>query len=171
MTPEQQLELQAYLDGEIQGRAARRVADWMATDPEARALAAEVQMTKAALAGNEPERAVPETREFYWSQIRRAIEAAKPVESTPGYGWLSAWRKYLVPVSSVAVAAVLAIGFLMSREDPSKYLAEVENLSDYVSSHSFRSRSENVFVVWLSSADQNEDELSEFPDDDEAIFQ
>ena len=38
---------------------------------EALALADELRMTRAVLAGNEPERAVPESREFYWSKVRR----------------------------------------------------------------------------------------------------
>jgi len=173
MKPEQQLELQAYLDGELSGHAAQRVADWMSKDAEAQALAAELRMTHGALAGNELERTLPESREFYWSKVRRAIEAAEPGEgaSEPQWGWLLAWRRYLVPASSVA-AALIAAAVLLFPADTTQYLAEVENLSDYVSSHSFRSRSENVFVVWISSEDRSQDEVPEsFMDDGDIILQ
>lgn len=173
MKTEQQLELQAYLDGELSGRAAQQVADWMSKDAEAQALAAELRMTHGALAGNEPERTVPESREFYWSKIRRAIEAGETVQrpTEPQWSWMWAWRRYLVPASSVA-AALLAAAILLFPSDPTKYLAEVENLSDYVSSHSFRSRSENVFVVWISSEDQSQDEMPESViDDGDVILQ
>jgi len=173
MKTEQQLELQAYLDGELSGRAEQRVADWMLKDAEAQALAAELRMTHGSLAGNEPERSVPESREFYWSKIRRAIEsgetAAPPIE--PQWGWVWAWRRYLVPASSVA-AALIAAAVLLFPADGTQYLAEVENLSDSVSSHSFRSRSENVFVVWISSEDRSQDEMPEsYMDDGDIILQ
>jgi hypothetical protein len=173
MKPEQQLELQAYLDGELSGHAAQRVADWMTKDPEAQVLAAELRMTHAALAGSGLELAVPESREFYWSKIRRAIEASEPAEreSQAGWNWLFALRKHVVPLSSLTLAGLLALGFLFFRTDSSTYLAEVENLSDYVSSHSFRSRSENVFVVWISSQDPSQDEPTEVVDDGDVIIQ
>lgn len=173
MKPEQQLELQAYLDGELSGHAAQRVADWMSKDPEAQALAGELRMTRGALAGNDPERTVPESREFYWSKIRRAIESAETTERAPEpqWGWVWAWRRYLVPASSIA-AALIAAAVLFFPSDSTKYLAEVENLSDSVSSHAFRSRSENVFVVWISSEDPSQEEASDaIMDDGDIILQ
>jgi len=176
MKAEQELELQAYLDGELSERAARRVADWMTKDPEAQRLAAELRMTQTALAGKEPELAVPEGRDFYWSKIRRAIESAQPAERKPDLGWLLAWRRYLVPLSSLALVAILAIGIarfsgLTGREDPWMNLTEVESLSEHMTSHSFRSRSENVFVVWISPQDQVQEETPPTEEEDDIVIQ
>ena len=176
MKAEQELELQAYLDGELSERAARRVADWMAMDPEAQTLAAELRMTKTALAGNDPELAVPESRDFYWSKIRRVIESAPPAEPNPDPGWLVAWRKYLVPLSSLALVAILAIGIarfsgITGSRDPWMNLTEVESLSEHIASHTFRSRSENVFVVWISPQDQVPEETPATEEEDDIVIQ
>jgi anti-sigma factor RsiW len=176
MKPEQTLELQACLDGELSERAARRVADWMAKDPEAQSLAAELRMTKTALAGNDPELAVPESRDFYWSKIRRVIGSAGPAEHNPDLGWLFAWRRYLLPLSSLALVAILAIGIarfsgLTGSEDPWMNLTEVESLSGHFTSHSFRSRSENVFVVWISPQDQVQEETPATEEEDDIVIQ
>lgn len=151
MKPEQALELQAYLDGELTGRAARRVAAWLAQDPEAQALAAELRQTKALLAGYEPEAVVPESREFYWSKIARAIAAAEaqPARAAGLWSWLADWRRALVPVSGLAVALILALALSRSGVPPHpfSYLTEVETLSEHTLSHSFRAG--NMFVVWI----------------------
>lgn len=176
MKPEQELELQAYLDGELSERAARRVAEWMAKDAEAQGLAAELRMTRTALAGHDPELAVPENRDFYWSKIRRAIEAAPPPAPEPVLGWLLDWRRYLVPLSSLALVAILAIGIarfsgLTGHQDPWMNLTEVESLSEHITSHSFRSRSENVFVVWISPQDQAPQEMPATEEEDDIVIQ
>ena len=75
-----ELKLQAWLDGELPEREARRMGQWIARDPAAGALAAELRQVKQALPGNETAKAVPDTRQFYWSQIERRIqrEAQRP---------------------------------------------------------------------------------------------
>lgn len=151
MKPQQALELQAYLDGELSGRAARRVEAWLAQDPEAQALAAELRQTKALLAGYEPQVVVPESREFYWSKIARAIAAAEAQAVRPSglWSWLADWRRALVPVSGLAVVLILALALTRSGVSPHSfsYLTEVETLSEYALSHSFRAG--DMFVVWI----------------------
>jgi len=78
MNQDRELQIQALLDGELSGRQARKVEQWLAGDADAQALAQELKATKTALAQNEPLLALPETREFYWSKIQRQIEAAVP---------------------------------------------------------------------------------------------
>jgi anti-sigma factor RsiW len=174
MNEAQQLELQAYLDGELSAQAARRVAAWVGRDQEARSLLAELKTTKTALAGNEPEAALPETREFYWSKISRAIQAAEPAEPRPDFGWLLAWRRFLAPVGGLALVALLAFGvsrFLL--DDPTRHLVEIENLSEHISSLAYRSQSDNMLVVWIQDRGQNQDEdaAPDFQEDDDIVIQ
>jgi len=173
MNLEQQLELQAYLDGELSGREARRVAEWLAKEESAQSLAVELRMAKAALNGNEPERCVPESREFYWSKIERALPRAEPAQGKPTPAWLLAWRKYLMPAAGVAVVALLAVSTarfsnLTGLDDLTRHFAEVENLSEQFSSYSFRSHAENMFVVWVH--DRNLDDASEPEPENEDDF-
>src|SRR5438477_11225038 len=101
MNQDRELEIQALLDGELSGRKARKVEQWLAGDAEAQALLHEVQTTKSALAGNKPRITLPEAREFYWSKLQRQIEAAEPErEASQASLWFS-WRHYLRPVTAV----------------------------------------------------------------------
>src|ERR1051325_6434094 len=104
----QELKLQAYLDGELPGREAKRVAALIETDDNARALFTELRQTSVALKSNEPEVRLPETREFFWSKIEREIAR---LENTPTVTRVPAWlmwvRRHLAAVSGVSVAAAL----------------------------------------------------------------
>src|SRR5262245_49184294 len=110
MNEDQLLQLQAWMDGELPAEEARRVEALLRTSPEAEALASELRMTKGFLAGNEPEAKVPETRDFYWSKIRREIERTEAAESAaaspaPAPAWLLSWRRFLAPLSGLAMVA------------------------------------------------------------------
>src|SRR5688572_6098577 len=97
MTEDQQLKLQAFLDGELSEKEAREMASWLARDAEATALAGELRNTRKALKDSEPNIRVPESREFYWSKIQREIErepAPAPERSASVFGIL---RRLLVP--------------------------------------------------------------------------
>src|SRR5688572_20102616 len=108
MNPDQQLKIQAYLDGELSEREGKQVADLIANNSEARLLFGELQMMKTALADNEVEVKLPESREFFWSKIQRDIRAQEPVEvverapSLSFFGWL---QRYLVPIGAAAAVA------------------------------------------------------------------
>ena len=78
MTEEQQLKLQAFLDGELPDPEAHEVAAWLARDADATALLGELRNTQKALVDFEPELKVPESREFYWSKIEREIHRLEP---------------------------------------------------------------------------------------------
>src|SRR5678816_2701142 len=138
MTQEQQFELQALLDGELSAGEMQRVEGALANDTTAAALLAELKMTKAFVAGNEPVAPVPESREFYWSKIERALEAgarAEAAAAAPAPGWFWSLRRYLAPVSGLALVAIVAIGItrfsdLPGLDDTARFPTEVENLSD-----------------------------------------
>ena len=152
MKPDLELKLQAYADGELSEREAREVAAAIGNDPEAQALLRELKTTTAVLRDNEPQLAVPESREFYWSKIERAIEQAQPEAARPLVSFWLSFRRVLVPAAGLALVLFLAIASFKvnnTANDPLAHLAEVESLSEHMSSFSFRSHSQNMFVVWL----------------------
>jgi hypothetical protein len=162
---DQELKIQAYLDGEVSARESREVEALLAADSQAEALLSELKLTRSALLGNEPEIKLPETREFNWSQIQRRIEAAQPAEAAARLPFWVTWRRYFAPVAGVAIVAVLGIFSLQNiPEEVNGHLAEVENLSEHSSSMSFRSQSENMFVVWVTPNEQVSEE-AELEDD------
>lgn len=158
MNHEQQLQLQAYLDGELSDREARKVVDLLASSEEAQKLFAELQYTRNALVENEPEYKLPESREFFWSKIEREIRQStpKPVVQ-PGLSIFAWLQRYLMPVSVAAVAAI--IGFVVLNKPDTMQTAyaygEIESLSEELDSISFRSEADRMTVIYLydSSSD------------------
>ena len=67
MNEEQQLKLQAFLDGELPEDEAREVVSLIARDEGAKALHAELKHTRQALKSSEANVQLPESREFFWS--------------------------------------------------------------------------------------------------------
>ena len=111
MDYQDQLKLQAYLDGELPEREAREVSARLAQDQDAAALLAELRQTRDCLAGFEAGVKLPETREFYWSKIQREIERQEARRSIAA-PTLTVWarlRRYLVPASGLALLAIAAL--------------------------------------------------------------
>jgi anti-sigma factor RsiW len=172
------LKYQAFVDGELSEREARGVAEAIERDPEAQALVTELRATRAALAGNEPEGTLPESREFYWSKIEREIRRceAEPLGASRR-GWmavLAGWRRFLAPMAGIAVVAFLAIAAVNlfhteQLDDYAQHLAEIENLSEHSTSFSFRS--DNMFVVWVQDKDYAEVDSQVELIDNEDLFQ
>jgi anti-sigma factor RsiW len=167
MKAELELKLQGYLDGELSAGEAREVEALIGRDAEAQRLLAELKTTAAVLRENEPQLALPESREFYWSKIERAIEHTQPEPAAPLLAFWFSVRRIIAPVAGVALVLFLGIASLKvnTASDPLANLAEVESLSEHVSSFSFRSQSANMFVVWLH---ENGDQQS--PSDTDADF-
>lgn len=163
MNWEQQLEVQAWVDGELSPADASRVAALVNADPQAMSLAEELRMTKSFVSANEPEIKLAETRDFYWSQIRRQIEISEAVSApAAGFSWQLLWRRIATPVTGLALVAVLALGsFNLLRQPgldalPGSQIVEVEDLSEDINSISYHSQSENMFVVYVYSKDSAE---------------
>ncbi|HKQ37708.1 MAG TPA: hypothetical protein VJ063_06490 [Verrucomicrobiae bacterium] len=173
MKPELELKLQAYVDGELSAREARGVEAAMARDADAQALLGELKTTAALLRENKPQLALPETREFYWSKIERAIEQAQPEPVHPLATFWFSLRRVLVPTAGLALVLFLAIASFKVNtvNDPLNHLAEVESLSEHVSSFSFRSHSHNMFVVWLHENTEQQASADSEPDFDDEILQ
>ena len=170
MNQELELKLQACVDGELSGRETQKLLAETSANAEAQALLAELKMTSIMLAGHEPEARVPESREFYWSKIRREIEIRERAATRAPGGTLVFLRRFLAPAAGVALVAFLgfaAIKFYSS--SATQHLAEVENLSEDVTSYSFRASSEKMFVVWVS--DRTQDGEAEPEAADETVVQ
>jgi anti-sigma factor RsiW len=158
MNPEQELKLQAYLDGELSDREARQISDWLAKDAAARSLFEELQMMKTVLTQNEPELKLPESREFFWSKIQRDIrvqeqEPARASESVSIFAWL---HRHLLPVAGAAAALALIVGIsLKSQPAVASQLAESESLMDDMGLMTFRSQADQLTVVWVYDKDNS----------------
>ena len=78
----------------------------------------------------------------------------------------------MAPISGLALIAFLSVLSLnvfhpQSVDDGANFLVEVENLSEDIGSISYRSQSENMFVVYLYKKDQEaeNDAMAEPVDD------
>lgn len=154
MKPEDILKIQAWMDGELSASAAKAVEQLVAQDAEAKAIADELRWTKAALATGEVERKVPESREFYWSKIERAIRVAEPSGAIGlrrhAVAW---WLRWAAPAGIAAALALLIFLPTLRRDHSEQWIsgAEIESPLNDVSSITFRSEAEGVTVVWIST--------------------
>jgi anti-sigma factor RsiW len=161
MNNDTQLKVQAYLDNELSPGEARQVASLISTDGAIHELYTELKETKEILAENEPILKLQESRDFYWSQIQRGINASeRRVSPQKTKAW---WVRMLVPAAGAL--ALFAILFVTANPGgPSvptaqntvnsttpRPLHEVEDLAPDVSSITFRSEAEGVTVVWVTS--------------------
>lgn len=178
MNGDLQLKLQSWVDGELAGDEARRVESMVAENPAAAALAAELRMTRAFLADNEVARTVSDSREFYWSRIRREIERAEAPVAAPAAAasFWGAFRRFMVPASGLAlvmlVAALSVKYFSPATLEDAVQMIEVEDLSEEMGSASYRSHAGNMFVVFVYSKDQAVAEEESQPESlDDLLFQ
>ncbi len=114
MDEDWKLKAQAWLDGELPAQEAQRVQDRVGKDAEAQALLKELEGANTFLDAFERELRVPESREFYWSRIQRAIHAGEPVAPATTL-WLTRWWKLVLPV---AATTALVLVFALSRSGP-----------------------------------------------------
>ena len=153
-----QLKLQAFLDGELPEGEASTIANWVARDPEAAAMAEELRNTRNALAGFEAGIQLPESREFFWSKVQREIARletpAREPAPTPFYALL---RRFLVPAS--ALALVLIGGMVLTRPNAPfgrAATAGIETALADSGAFTYRDYSAGTTLVWLSYPADNE---------------
>ena len=150
MNEEAQFKLQAYLDGELPAGETAEVQQWLARDPEARALLAELQNTNTALAGHETEVKLPETREFFWSKIEREIgrQSVAPEPSRKSFWARWGWRG-LVPAGGFAAACLLALHLANPGTVSAEFVPELELASDDMGAYTFRNQEDGLTTIWL----------------------
>ena len=152
MTHEQQLKLQAFLDGELPEKEARDMAALVARDAAAADLVAELRNTRRALAGSEPGLKVPESREFYWSKIEQAIERQEPApEPAVTVSFLARVRRFLVPAgATAALVIVVAVAFLQLGKTGVLSQSESETTSADAGTFTYQDDAHGTTLVWLT---------------------
>jgi anti-sigma factor RsiW len=153
MNHEEKLHLQAYLDNELTRAESQRAAAWLVRDPEAKRLYQELQATRDLLHENELAVALPESHDFYWSKIEKAIRSAKSeAGSAPEISKSPIWLRWFIPVASTAVLVAALMGVL-NRPNPHAMTAlhELDSISDESSTFTFNSEKDGVTVVWVQS--------------------
>jgi anti-sigma factor RsiW len=148
------LRVQAHVDGQLTGSEAAETARWISRDESQRALHDALRSIKTVLRTNELQRAVPETREFYWSQIERRITVASAGRASHA-GWLGWWLRWVVPIGATALLcgywlwpaeerSGTGVGLLLVGHEIETPLAET-------TSFAFRSESAAMTVVWVET--------------------
>jgi hypothetical protein len=147
MKTDLQLKIQAWLDGELSDREARRMAGWVASDAGASALAAELGCIKQAMFRNEAPAAPGESREFYWSQIQSRIEREAGLRRDNWTPWYARWRRYLAP--AVGVAALACVLVVAVKQNAPPAFDEISSTIDGMEAVTFHDQSSQTTVVWL----------------------
>jgi anti-sigma factor RsiW len=142
---EQLLDLQAYVDGELPEERRRQVEAALPADLDAQELVTGLRQLGTLIRAYEPTVTVPVTREFYWSQIRRQIEAEQP--KAPAASAALGWLRWLIPAMGVAAVAVVISTQQTPREITLAGGGDVTVVD--VSSTVFRSESDGVTVHWI----------------------
>jgi len=157
MNDDTQLKLMAYVDGELPADQVAEVEALLKSDQAAADLVAELRWCAEALTGNELEVKVPESREFYWSKIARAIEfeekqAERAARSTPSQNW---WYKLLMPVAGMA-AVVLAFTIVNPGQQgegqgtaPQSSAPVLEDAAD-MNVYEYYDEREKMNVIWVT---------------------
>jgi len=148
---EQDLKLQAHFDGELPEAEARQVMSRLARDSDAVALLHTLKSTRQALSTFEAGIKVPETREFYWSKIRRGIEVAEASEARVQpvrESLLFRLRRLLVPAAGVAL--IVIAGMVLTRDDWAGRHVELETALADSKAFTYRDYASGTTLVWLS---------------------
>jgi anti-sigma factor RsiW len=162
MNSDLQLKVQAYLDNELTPGEARQIASLLTSDVEARDLYQELKKTKEILVQNEPVLRLRDSRDFYWSRIQREIDSAERISERRPSPW---WLRLMAPVAgAVALFAILLSVVGPDRtvtretasvapriEEPRGPLHQGEIMTSEMSAITFRSETEGVTVVWMTS--------------------
>lgn len=145
-----QLKIQAWVDGELSPREARRISELAARDAEAGQLAAALGAVKRSLELCEAP-ALPEAREFYWSKIERQIRAeernGRAVAAASGVSW----RRWLMPFAGAA--ALVCAGLIVHQEMRPPNFDDFSGDSDGMDAVTFHDQSAGMTVVWLQDRD------------------
>ena len=150
MNCEDQLKLQAYVDGELPEGEARVLANRVATDSDAVALLAELRNTRKALAGFEETVKLPESREFYWSKIEREIQRLEVKPEPVSIPFSARLRRFLLPAAAFALLVITGFVAVQHIGPTGSSSARLETASLDPGAITYRDDAQGVTVVWLS---------------------
>ena len=158
MNEEQQLKLQAFLDGELPEAEARDVITLIARDEEAKALHAELKNTRKALKSSDVKLQLPESREFFWSKIEREIQRLEPVKPmVPTVSLFERLRRLLMPLG--AMAALVLVGLLTYNQlglGGLPHSTETDLAMAGTDGFTYRDYSAGMTLVWLPFPAEND---------------
>jgi hypothetical protein len=105
------------------------------------------------LAAGEVARSITDSREFYWSRIQQRIEAEERAQASPApSSWIQRWMKVLAPAAILVALTLMVVSpGLFGLRGGFGGLGEFENPSSDTTAFTFRSESEGMTVVWLST--------------------
>lgn len=149
MDYQDQLKLQAYLDGELPESESRETANRLARDQDAAALLKELRQIHQAMAGFEDSIRLPEARDFYWSKIKREIQRqdSPAAEIRPSVPLIARLRRLLVPAAGLAL---LVIAGIVATQGPSEETAPIETALADPGAMIYHDYSAGATFVWLS---------------------
>jgi hypothetical protein len=160
-----ELKLQAWLDGELSDAESQRISERLEANADATQLVAELRSLKAIMAGNELAMTVPDSREFYWGKIQREIEhqarSPRPVERPA----VSAWVRWLSPISGFAALACIVL--MATRHTAAPTFDEISSTGEGMEAVTFHDQTAGMTVVWLADTSQppEQAQISETPKD------
>ena len=115
MKQEDQLKIQAWLDSELAPQESARIADLIDNDLEAKELADDLRAIQKVLEVGEKKAVLEDSREFYWLQVERQIEAEDPITENAHQELVSVSLgnvlRWLIPVGSLAAISALMLNF------------------------------------------------------------
>lgn len=144
------LDLQAYVDGELDTSRRAEIERVLQNDAEARHLVEGLQALGKLVREHEPAHSVPASRAFYWSQIQRRIDSAEARDAATQTGTTAnppvksalQWLRWLLPALGVAAVAVI-----VSVQRPSPGTG---GDSSDTQSLTFHSDSDGVTIAWIN---------------------
>ena len=113
MKHEDKLRIQAWMDGELAPKEAAQIATLIEQNPEALALSEELRVVENALHFGEKPVILDDSRDFYWSQIERQIDAEEPLPEPYAVPVTvsSNLLRWMVPVGSLGAIVILMMNF------------------------------------------------------------
>ena len=160
-----QLKIQALVDGELTGREAEELLGRLETDAGLKEIYKRLTAVRELMAGAELPRTLPESGDFHWSQISKAIEfderqANHMARPASGANWLLRW---VFPIAGIACLMLLLT--LQQTENLNLGISlgsnhELELSIDDLDVMTFNTGDDDMSVVWLDySIDLKQDEI------------
>ena len=162
---ETELKVQALVDGELTGREAEKLRARLESDAGLRTLHARLTAMRGLMTGAELPRTLPESGDFHWSQISKAIEreerqAKRLARPASGAKRLLRW---MVPMAGAACLLLLLTLQQTTQPDLSISIGsdhELELSIDDLDVMTFNTGDDAMSVVWLDySIDLQQDEM------------